>query len=485
MSFVTPTDGIPAVAEHVAQLTENLSGIRNIPVTLTNTLTVPTVKGSSTLVLDTTGGSSVLVNLTGSTMWEFNPSGHFLPWTTNVSDIGSGTYKPRSLHLGTSATIAGKTVGVSATGGNVLTWNSDGYYVPTPAAGLTLPLTQHLTFSPDNTYDIGASGATRPRRLYAGTGITTPNISADLSMTITTGSAITITPNNYINMVGHILYLTSNTYDIGGVSNTPRDLWVGRNLTMTGSNARFIADWTSASQAALQTSQVNGSTQFYTIPNGTSRQSGFYAWGDSVLTNAQYFGFIMDSANNAAKMTVGRQGTGGYANMIMSLGGSDKAYFWASGKVELLTGPLEVNNGGVTVKTGNIGITAGGLILAGNQSVIWTDINSKIYSDTSRITYFDEWAGWNWRSTQHASAVRMYVDNLGNVTHAGTMTVSGPVTGAAYNTIAFGNEVGQGNGVQSTGPLIKGSGFGPTQAAGAGWLRFMTNNTPIFIAYYV
>lgn len=38
-----------------------------------------------------------------------------------------------------------------------------------PAAGLTLPLTQNLTFSPDNTYDIGASSANRPRNAFVGT----------------------------------------------------------------------------------------------------------------------------------------------------------------------------------------------------------------------------------------------------------------------------------------------------------------------------
>jgi len=37
-----------------------------------------------------------------------------------------------------------------------------------PSGGITLPLTQHLTFSPDTTYDIGASAASRPRDLFVG-----------------------------------------------------------------------------------------------------------------------------------------------------------------------------------------------------------------------------------------------------------------------------------------------------------------------------
>lgn len=42
------------------------------------------------------------------------------------------------------------------------------------SAGLTLPLTQTLTWSPDNTYDLGASGANRPRTIYVGTSVVTP-----------------------------------------------------------------------------------------------------------------------------------------------------------------------------------------------------------------------------------------------------------------------------------------------------------------------
>lgn len=47
------------------------------------------------------------------------------------------------------------------------------------AAGITLPLTQNLTFSPDNTYDIGASGANRPRTVYAGTSLV---VGADVNL---------------------------------------------------------------------------------------------------------------------------------------------------------------------------------------------------------------------------------------------------------------------------------------------------------------
>lgn len=65
-------------------------------------------------------------------------------------------------------------IGVPAggTAGQILTKNSSTNYdtlwqAPAPS-GITMPLTQPLTFSPDITHDIGASGTTRPRNLYLG-----------------------------------------------------------------------------------------------------------------------------------------------------------------------------------------------------------------------------------------------------------------------------------------------------------------------------
>ena len=167
MSFVTPTDGIPAVAEHVAQLTETLKGNRTIPLTLTGTLTVQT-----------------------------------------------------------------KAVAVSGTAGNTVVWNTDGFYVPTPAAGLTLPLTQHLTFSPDNTYDIGAAAATRPRTLYAATSVQTlvvesPSGFQNLALKPTNNLQFYTSGTWRWGMDSSALYPAfDNTLDIGLSGFRPKKTWV-------------------------------------------------------------------------------------------------------------------------------------------------------------------------------------------------------------------------------------------------------------------
>jgi hypothetical protein len=80
--------------------------------------------------------------------------------------------------------IPGAGVPAGGVAGDVLTKNSTTDYdtiwqVP---GGLTLPLTQNLTFSPDSTYDIGVAAASRPRDLYLGRNATvsgTLTLSAD------------------------------------------------------------------------------------------------------------------------------------------------------------------------------------------------------------------------------------------------------------------------------------------------------------------
>ena len=157
-------------------------------------------------------------------------------FTDNTYDIGaSGVTRPRTGYFGTSLisplinglTItnngtntlniaAGKTLTVSntltftgtdsstlniGTGGTLGTnaYTSTAYL---PLTGGTL--TGHLLFT-DNTYDIGASGATRPRTGYFGTSITTPILNL-------TGNGAVSTPNFY----------GSGTWYSGGSSTTTK-----------------------------------------------------------------------------------------------------------------------------------------------------------------------------------------------------------------------------------------------------------------------
>jgi hypothetical protein len=146
--------------------------------------------------------------------WVFDTSGHLVTEGDNLQDIGaSGATRPRSLFLGSHAYLGSSSgmptaymgtqlaiggaasSGFSWSCGNALVDNRtyDVFCDSTPAmkwrlvndaasaatnfmviarSGTTptsITFTGHLLLTADNTYDIGASGATRPRSIYWGT----------------------------------------------------------------------------------------------------------------------------------------------------------------------------------------------------------------------------------------------------------------------------------------------------------------------------
>jgi len=138
-----------------------------------------------------------------------------LPGLAFVLDTNTGIYRSADDTL----------VGVA---GGVAVWSAT-------ATVLTLPLgatlTGHLLFT-DNTYDIGASGATRPRTGYFGTSVVAPTFTGNL-----TGSASLNLLLTGGTLTGHLLF-TDNTYDIGASGATrPRTGYFGTSVvapTFTG-----------------------------------------------------------------------------------------------------------------------------------------------------------------------------------------------------------------------------------------------------------
>ena len=153
----------------------------------------------------------------------------------NTYDIGANSSaRPRNLYVASSAVISGDlTAGSMSVGGTLNVyggpstfmfganmssgaWTGNGSVPPggttgqvlskssatdynlawiTVSGGITLPLAQNLTFSPDNTYDIGASGASRPRTMYLGTNL---NVSGAAAFGTTTTASIALYVNNTV-----------------------------------------------------------------------------------------------------------------------------------------------------------------------------------------------------------------------------------------------------------------------------------------------
>jgi hypothetical protein len=240
-------------------------------------------------------------------------------------DVGgtATTLRPRNVYVGSAVDVP--TIGtisaiqsLSFRVANTLRWRMN--------------TTGHLTAITDNTYDIGASGASRPRDLFLGrnaaiggtlgvTGATT--FSSTVLLAADPSTALQAATKQYADgklplvggtLTGNLLFSADNTYDIGASGATrPRDLFLGRNvtlggsLTLSGSSQKIIGDFTSAFQVMVQTNQVNQSTSLQVVPNGTSRLSSFYCWDTSTTTNAIYAGFAAESG--VTKMRVGKLGS--------------------------------------------------------------------------------------------------------------------------------------------------------------------------------
>jgi hypothetical protein len=134
----------------------------------------------------------------------------------------------------------GQGVPVGGTTGQVLTKiNATDYNTnwQTPAAGgLTLPLTQNLTFSPDNTYDIGASAASRPRNVYVAGTLNSFVVTAQQVNLVQLAGPSGQARWNLNDTSGHWYPTSNGGSDLGILGNSVRDVYVGRNVVV-GTNA--------------------------------------------------------------------------------------------------------------------------------------------------------------------------------------------------------------------------------------------------------
>jgi hypothetical protein len=119
-------------------------------------------------------------------------------------------------------------------------------------------LSGNLLFSPDNTYDIGASGSNRPRNVYvAGTVNVGPTnasaASGDLVVARdathgaiffgTGGQYLFFNANTFTFAAGGITFAADNTFDIGANGGTrPRDLYLGSRLVLGASTISILQD---------------------------------------------------------------------------------------------------------------------------------------------------------------------------------------------------------------------------------------------------
>jgi hypothetical protein len=285
--------------------------------TATRELIVPTIQKQYIVQNNTTGGQSITVKTSAGTGITV-PNGRKAHLYVNGTDviqmfdfvnILGGTIDNTT--LGATTASSARVTTLNASGATTL----DGTVALGNAAGdiITVPGTigSNLIFT-DNTYDIGASGATRPRNLFlAGAATVGGNLSVGGTLTLTGGvnlngnvtvgdtSADTLTINATI--TSNLLF-TDNTYDIGASGATrPRNLFLAGNATIGGA------------QTLTGALTVDSTTDSSSTTTGSIQTDGGVG-----IAKALYVG---TTANIAGTVTL----SGGTANGVLYLNGSKVA----------------------------------------------------------------------------------------------------------------------------------------------------------------
>jgi hypothetical protein len=265
-------DKLPTLTSNGSKAVVVNSGATALTVT-TGTLTLAgnfATSGTSALTLTTTGATNVTLPTTG----------------TLATLAGTETLTNKTL---TSPTINGATV----TG--TLTWS------PT--------ITGHLLFT-DATYDVGASGATRPRDFYfSRNGVIggTLNVTGNVTLSGTGNSVGTITTGTWNGTVITGSYLAIRSYLTGLTLST-----AGSSATMTIA-AGYAVDSTNA-RAITLASAINKTTSAWAV--GTNQ--GGLDTGAIANNTWYYFWLIMRSDTGVVDVLCSISGPAGSPTMPAS-----------------------------------------------------------------------------------------------------------------------------------------------------------------------
>jgi len=395
--------------------------------TATRELIVPTIQKQYIVQNNTTGGQSITVKTSAGTGITV-PTGrkaHLYVDGTNVIqmfdfvDINGGTIDGATVGAASASTGAFTTLnasGATTLDGTVALGNASGDLITVPGT-----VNSNLIFT-DNLFDIGATGATRPRNLFlAGAATVAGNLSVGGTLTLTGGvnlngnvtvgdsSADTLTINSTITSN---LIFTDNTYDIGASGATrPRNLFLAGNITAAGNQTLTGAltvdsttDSTSTTTGSIQTdggvgiakalfvgttANIAGATTLSstltlggTVAGGGNQINNVVIGASTPLagafTTVSATGTITGSSGVFSKGSTGGVTIGDVttnSNSVLRMQGTSAGYNWQIANNLNVTG-LEITpstaTGGTTFTTPVVALTPTGLAVTGAISATTT-----------------------------------------------------------------------------------------------------------------
>jgi hypothetical protein len=199
--------------------------------------------------------------------------------TDATYDIGaSGATRPRDLFLSRNLTVGGT---LTLAGGVNLNGNVTIGDASTDTLTINSTITSNLIFT-DNTYDIGASGATRPRTGYFGTSVITPLIDAT-NLEVTNIKALDGTASITLASSTGVASFTANPILSGGTANSVVYL-NGSKVATSGSVLTF--DGANLGVAITP----NSWTTYKVVQVGWGALASYNAADTAVFSNAYFEG---------------------------------------------------------------------------------------------------------------------------------------------------------------------------------------------------
>lgn len=346
---------------------------------------------------------NVLASITsGVDRWRWDASGNYHPFATNAYDLGLVSNAVRSGHFGTSVFVYNQATDAANYDRVALRINGNfaeliTQQLGTGAArhlGLRTPAGLSIWFGPgggsdewrftagnfgaaaDNAVDIGTNISNRPRTVYVGTSVKTPNVSSGTGTLFVDGDTINFrtiagTQRWQIDASGHLGSNSVNTYDLGSFASPVRTGYFGtsvfvNNVFTDASNyergfARFVSNIFELGAEKAGTGvnarlRLRGDVGGVLISTGGTDRWSFNATGDFLSQDGDNLHNIgASSSNRPASIFVGSTV---HVNKAGSIGIGVPSLF-------VYGASTDNNNGGVISLTSFDGTTVSNVLLAG------------------------------------------------------------------------------------------------------------------------